>query len=339
MSGKSLLPGEDPLTTFENLIRVRSTESKDSFTSFSKGIRAGNPQPVAYGGYVQALCVNAAAATLPEGFSHHGFQGTYLGPTSTTIPVRLVVQRLRSTRTFQTRLVHAYQRTSNSEERATFFAIVDFISAREPDSLIYYASPRLSYTPANQCPDYREHLAARVQQGTLKPEIYNTFLDSFSSFLPIFEQRFCPEGVGFQNLWGIDRTAKTSQDAVPMAAKSTAWWVKSKVAFTDHPDGSAMHKAALVFWLDAATSFIPLTHSHRFWDSTTACSSLDVSVRFRSSKFRADEWILIEMCTEGGGEGRTIAVGKAWNEDGELIATATQNCILRLKEGLAAARL
>ncbi|KAF4549495.1 Hypothetical protein D9617_21g097160 [Elsinoe fawcettii] len=334
-----LLPGEEPLTTLEALISATSTEDPAIFKSISKGVRTGNAQPVAYGGYAQALCVNAAAATCPTGFSLYNFAGIYLGPISTTQHVSLTVNDIRRTRTFHTRSVTISQVSPKGEKRDTFTAIVDFIHSAEPESMTYYVSPRIPYTPADACPDYRDHLQARLAEGSLTKQHLAIYYTMFGAFAPIMEQRFCPEGVGYQNLWGVDRKAKTTQDDRHITAKTTAWWVRSRHRFEGHPDGDAMHKAALCFVMDAGTSFIPLTHSGRFFDSTTACSSLDVSVRFRSSRFRLDEWMLLELYTEAGGEGRTMPVMKAWTETGELVASASQNCIMRFRPDVPRVKL
>ncbi|CAI7611606.1 unnamed protein product [Penicillium manginii] len=61
--------------------------------------------------------------------------------------------------------------------------------------------------------------------------------------------------------------------------------------------------------------------------------SLDHSIYFHNPRaFRADEWMLIEMESPWAGEGRGLALQKIWSKDGVLIATCTQEGVVRLKQ-------
>lgn len=333
MASKSSLSDVRALTSFEASINVQPNTQPYEYRALTKHARMSKNWPVAYGGYVQAWSINAAAATVPAGYGLFNFSGIFLSPVSTTEHLSLSVSDVRRTRTFHTRSVIAHQLAPTGGEKTVFTALVDFINDKEPESMNYCVPPKLQYTSAEACPKYREHLLDRVSKGTLSQELYDGFMVALSNFYQIIDQRYCPEGILFQNVFGIDSSARTTQDDKPITEKTSAYWVRSLESFSQHADGNAMHKAALTFLLDGSTSTIPLQHSLRSFLSTQACSSLDVSVRFRSSKFRMDQWILIELYTEAAGEGRTIPNAKAWTEQGELIATASQNCILRFGPG------
>ncbi|KAJ5577414.1 Acyl-CoA thioesterase [Penicillium hispanicum] len=61
--------------------------------------------------------------------------------------------------------------------------------------------------------------------------------------------------------------------------------------------------------------------------------SLDHSIYFHNPRaFRADEWLLIETESPWAGEGRGLATQKIWSQDGVLIATCTQEGVVRLKQ-------
>ncbi|RJE24412.1 Histidine acid phosphatase [Aspergillus sclerotialis] len=61
--------------------------------------------------------------------------------------------------------------------------------------------------------------------------------------------------------------------------------------------------------------------------------SLDHSIYFHNPwNFRADEWILTEIESPWAGEGRGLAIQKIWSQDGTLIATCTQEGVVRLKQ-------
>lgn len=61
--------------------------------------------------------------------------------------------------------------------------------------------------------------------------------------------------------------------------------------------------------------------------------SLDHSIYFHNpKKFRADEWMLTEMNSPWAGEGRGLVLQRIWSKDGVLIATCTQEGLVRLKQ-------
>ncbi|PYH57290.1 acyl-CoA thioesterase II [Aspergillus niger CBS 101883] len=61
--------------------------------------------------------------------------------------------------------------------------------------------------------------------------------------------------------------------------------------------------------------------------------SLDHSIHFHNPwAFRADEWMLTEMESPWAGEGRGLVLQKIWSKDGTLIATCTQEGVVRLKQ-------
>ncbi|GAB7355722.1 hypothetical protein MBLNU459_g6420t1 [Dothideomycetes sp. NU459] len=332
----SQLPGEERPESLEHLCSVSPTTSTDNSSAFiskAKSIRAGNSLPVAFGGCVQGIVINAAASTVDPSFNLFGFHGIFLGPTLTTLLVTLVVTPIRSTRTFQTRQITARQTHPDGTIKDVYHAIADFMIL-EPTAapMLYSPKPRLDYSKPDQCPDYKEHLLTRVQNGTLDAKLVKAFDSMFGSFTGLQERRVCPESVAFGNLWGVDRHAITAQEGLPISDKTSAWWVRTTHPLREHSPGSAMHRAILAFAMDAGTSFIPLTHSHRFFEVVSAASSLDVSLKITCGEFRIDQWVLFEISSEAGGDGRTIAVVRAFREDGRLIAIATQNCIMRWKK-------
>lgn len=61
--------------------------------------------------------------------------------------------------------------------------------------------------------------------------------------------------------------------------------------------------------------------------------SLDHSIYFHNpKKFRADDWMLTEMHSPWAGEGRGLVLQRIWSKDGILIATCTQEGLVRLKQ-------
>jgi acyl-CoA thioesterase len=62
-------------------------------------------------------------------------------------------------------------------------------------------------------------------------------------------------------------------------------------------------------------------------------SSLDFALRI-FTKIDMNEWTLRERRTTRAGGSRSYTEGRLWNEKGELLASMTQQCILRLRPGV-----
>ncbi|KIW54874.1 acyl-CoA thioesterase II [Exophiala xenobiotica] len=61
--------------------------------------------------------------------------------------------------------------------------------------------------------------------------------------------------------------------------------------------------------------------------------SLDHTIYFHNPRaFRADEWMLTEMESPWAGDGRGLVVQRIWSKDGTLIATCTQEGVVRLQQ-------
>ena len=114
-------------SNFLQLIRLKRT-SPTTFVSLSMSERMGNLAPFAFGGQMEldskirvrclrpdpagcvlALAVNAAHLNLPQSpaapLAIYSMLGHFLGPNKTDRHVKLVVEDVRTTRTFATRRV------------------------------------------------------------------------------------------------------------------------------------------------------------------------------------------------------------------------------------------
>jgi acyl-coenzyme A thioesterase 1/2/4 len=61
--------------------------------------------------------------------------------------------------------------------------------------------------------------------------------------------------------------------------------------------------------------------------------SLDHAIFFHNPRaFRADEWMLTEMDSPWAGDGRGLVMQRIWSKDGVLIATCTQEGVVRLQQ-------
>lgn len=284
----------------------------------------GNTLPIAYGGYTLGMATNAAAKTVPAGFHLYSVMGHYLGPTSTKEKVTLTVFPSRSTKTFQTRRVQVTQSAADGNSRLCFELLADFQRA-EPEMLNYSAAPLMKYKNWNEILPVEEMSEKLVADGKITSVHAKAFGKIFGLLNRVFNTHYCPESIAGQNLLGVAKEAQTTQDDLPITAKTSTLWFQSKYHVSEETD----HAAGLAFVLDGALSFLPLIHNHMFLNDASACSSLDFAMRVFVPTVNLNNWHLRENVTHVGAHGRTYSEARLWDEKGNMVASMTQQSILR----------
>lgn len=288
--------------------------------------RMGNAQPIAYGGCTAGISTRAACATVPEPFSLYSLVGHFLGPASTTEKLVCTVHATRDTKTFATRRVVVSQRRPDGQLRACMEILADF-HVEEPALLAYSAPPSIPFKGPGESPTARELAQKAVAQGLAEGDLVEKHTVMFSMMEQFFETRTCTEGLTGQNVLGLLRTQPTDQDDLPLTERSSGDWAKTKEALT-----SAGEKAAaLSFLMDSGLSFLPLWHEQLWFDDAGACSTLDFALRLFTPDVDLSNWHLRERKTIAAGFGRSYSEGRLWDEQRNLVACMTQQCILRPK--------
>ncbi|KAI8722829.1 hypothetical protein NCS52_00428000 [Fusarium sp. LHS14.1] len=297
--------------TLAELVAVEQLE-KGEYVSKTLPIRMGNSMPIAYGGCTAGVAVSAACATAPPTMALYSVLGHFLGPASTDRKLHCSVTHTRDTRSFATRRVQVKQQQPDGKFRVCMELIADF----HPES--------------DKCENITEHVGKLVANGTVEKEQADAFLKSFSAMETFFDARYCLDGVAGQNMGGSIKDKTTTQDDRHVTDKTSAEWQRARDPLATNAD----NMAALSFLMDGGLSFLPLTHNHLWFDDVTACSSLDFALRIFVPDLKLDEWHLKERRTYRAGNGRTFAEGKLWDEHGNLVASESQQSILRLQKGV-----
>ncbi|KAL4994266.1 thioesterase-like superfamily-domain-containing protein [Aspergillus recurvatus] len=323
----STKPPPDIARTLDEHISVKSI-SAGTFQARFNPERQGNTASYSYGGCALGIGVQAAYQTAPEGYTLYSVTGSFLAPVLTDSKVICSVRRLRDTRTFATRQVEISQ-VQNSTTRLCVIMLADF-HKKEKESLLGYSSPPDHiYSKPESCLTPQEIGHKMVQQGTITDEslsLYNTLFGLMARF---FETRQAPEGVSAHNLNGMakDQPQPSHQARLPLTAKTSADWFRCRTPLSTRSD----HYAGLAWMLDAYLTFTPLTHNGMFLDDAAACATLDFAIRILCDEFDLCRWMLREIKTVAGGEGRTYTESRVWNEEGRLVASMSQQSILRPK--------
>ena len=342
-------------TVAEQVGVAQVAPGRDEFRSTSLPIRMGNVLPIAYGGCAISVAVHAAVRTAPDTHRLYSVVGHFHGPASLDQPFRIAVTRTRDTRSFATRRVRVsqlqplsrkstgsktteegggQQQTTTTTERLCLELIADFHVLEE--ALMEFSPPlHRPHAPPSECPTRQElqaEIEARVGHPLAVPGPFRTVQAGSERF---FELRYCRDSMSGQNL-GFARDVPTDQDALPLAARCSAEWYRVLPAREDEggkqqrlPVTHGEQCAVLAFLMDGGLSFAALVHDHLGFEDAGAASSLDFALRFMTPDVDMTRWHVRERIAHAGGAGRTYAEGRLFDEQGRLVASMTQQGIMR----------
>ncbi|KAF5024544.1 hypothetical protein F66182_3307 [Fusarium sp. NRRL 66182] len=306
----------------------------DQFQSRYLPARMGNMADLAYGGCALGVGLRSACETAPPHYSLYTVTGSFLAPVSTAFQLRCVVRRLRDTKTFATRQVEVHQKQKDDTSRLCMIILADFQKMADKSLLTYSTPPVREYSPPSKCLTPFEAGEKLVEEGELPERSLMLYRAMFGLMHRFFEYRQAPEGIAANNLSGVAKNRYSNQDELDITQKTSADWFRSRQQLSNLHD----RYAAFIFMMDGFLSFLPLAHSNMFMDDAAACSSLDFALRLFVDDIRLDDWNLRELRTVRGGTGMTYSEGRVWDQQGKLVASMTQQSVLRPKQD-AQARL
>ena len=354
---------------FLRLIGVRKTNDPWVFESVSLPGRAGNQQPIAYGGCTKAIAVNAAGQTIKAEprMVPYSILGHFLGPASLDKPFICEVRPVRDTRTFATRHVTLKQ-VIKGEHRPVLALTLDMIAspnstkealekakARGADpgkvkSLLRYQIPP---TTALDNVDQLETGPASLERRRKSGELDDMQVGAFTEFVGLWnnmiEDRVVPESMMAQNLMALQLEG-TTQDDRPVTDRCAYDWFRLRqqlppadgsTHFTPAGDDGMLpmssvlaHTCALAFAMDGGLAFVPMSLSNELMFHAGAASTLDFAQRFHTDIIDMNKFKMRELRAVQAGWQRTYSESHAYNEDGEMVVSCTQQCILRAAPGV-----
>lgn len=297
--------------------------NRDEFISRCLPIKMANSLSIAYGGCALAVAINAAVKTVKQSFYLYSVLGHFLGPARIDLRLKCRVHRLRDTRTFSTRQVEVTQVLKTGETRLCLALMADF-QINEATMYDYSIPPVLQYRHATECLTAEEIAKGLIEKSYLSEKEGKAYSIMFRDMHSFFDSRLCLEGVAGQNLSGYAKSAPTTQDHLHITSKVSGDWFRAKM-----PLSKVDQFAGLAFMMDAGLSFAPLVHDHKYLEDAGACSSLDFALRIFVVDVDINSWHLREKMTLRGAVGRTFTEARLWNEQGKMLASMSQQCILR----------
>ena len=280
-----------------HLLRLERIED-NIFRGDSRDI--GSPQ--VFGGQVLGQALSAAQHTV-EGRVAHSLHAYFLRRGDMEAPIIYEVDRARDGGSFSNRRVVAIQHGRPILNLAASFQSPE-------DGLDHQA--RMPDVPAPDGLKDLTHLAADV-------------LDK----IPVKLRRFMTDQRPFE----FRPVEQRRLDEASKQAPVKHLWVR---AVDSLPEALALHQNLLAYVSDfelLATSTLP--HALSFTQGTVFLASLDHALWFHRP-FRMDEWLLYSMESPNAGGARGYARGQFFRQDGTLVASTTQEGLVRVVDPMKA---
>lgn len=317
-----------PAPTLRELFELKKT-GPHTYETLLPPERMGNSANIAYGGCALAVGVHAACQDVPPSYRLYSALGSYLGPALTDRTLLCRVRALRNTRTFATRLVEVSQTQDNGSERACMVFLADFQLPEKASLLVYSKPPTTLPIHWRHCQTNDEVHRRLVAEGVISEEMLKESDELFGMSRRFLEVRSVPGNLLAETLKGAAKDAPTAQEHLRIYDKSSSDWVRQK-----HRCETYAEQVSALAWIsDMAVAFIPLMHNHMYFDDASACSSLEFALRVFKNDIDAEAWMMREFKTTAAGEGRTYSESQFWDEEGNMIASMTQQSILRPAKG------
>jgi len=250
-----------------------------------------------FGGQVLGQSLHAAYQTVPEDRIAHSMHGYFILGGDINVPINYQVDDIRDGKSFTTRRVIAYQKG-----KAIFIMAASFQLNQEgvnhQINMPNVLTPDLLLTDLQQA----------IHLKKIDPERYEKLLKSHPQ---VFEFRPVEKA-----------TFLKTRNSLP---KSHVWF-KTKEKF--NAKISFQHQL-LAFASDYSlllTSTLP--HREKLFGKKIFYASLDHAIWFHR-QFKIDEWLLYSMQSPSASNSRGFTLGSIFNQEGEMIASVSQEGLIR----------
>ena len=252
-----------------------------------------------YGGQVLGQALVAASRTVPDDRHAHSLHGYFLRAGDTDTPILYTVDRIRDGRSFTTRRVVAIQ-----HGRAIFNMSISF----------HIDETGLTHQmPMREVPQPEDLVDEQELREQWVRELPKEYEESFIRQRPIEVRPIDPPNI-------------LNPEPRPPYAMC---WMKARDPL---PDDRRLHQCVLAYlsdWslLDTATQ----PHGVSFLDDKMQMASLDHAMWFHR-EFRADQWLLYVQDSPSASGSRGLNRGMIFTRDGDLVASAAQEGLIRLHQ-------
>lgn len=287
----TLTPLDDLLRTLD--LRQAARTREDIFEGQTQWMPYGR----VFGGQVLAQSVIAASRTVADDRLIHSMHGYFLRPGDVEQTITLAVDRIHDGRSFSTRRAQAYQNG---------LPILSMIASfQDDDEGFEHFEPLIDEVPGPEGVQSDAELLGELESPAAK---------HFARSRP-FELRHVNDAVYL----GPAHDEPLSRQAVWMRATGPL------------PDDEIVHRAALAYASDLVLVETGLRTAGLSWvDPAMRAASLDHGMWWHRP-VRADRWFLFVVNTVNATGGRSLMTGRVYDEARTLVATMSQEAMIRRK--------
>ncbi len=288
---------ERDLSSFARVVDLAAGVEADRFVGPVSPERSGRT----YGGQLLAQAVVAAARTVEDDGHIHSLHSLFLRPGDVDETTDWRVERVREGRSFSVR------QTSGFQAGKEIFRLM--ASFHVPEKGFEYAPPIDFDMAAVPAPE--EVPTSYVEFCRSHPDLADS--DWSGEDRPI-EIRYIdpPDPVGGPPLLDPQQT-----------------WIRLLGPLPELADDPGLHAGGLAYMADGTLiDHVLLPHGYRWSDARLTGASLDHAMWFRKP-VRVDQWLLYDQRVESTGGARGLATGRFYTAEGELVATCTQEGLMR----------
>jgi acyl-CoA thioesterase-2 len=283
------------MSQFKDLLQILDLEKVDDSTYIGHSLDIGSFS--VYGGQVLAQSVAAASRVLEDEKVLHSLHGYFLRPGEFSIPIKYKVDVFKEGRSFNT------VRISGLQKDKTIFIMAASYHIREEGIHHQSAMPNVT-----------------------QPESLTSFSDLFAQFAEKFDVK--PKGIFSPDSPIIFRPVELYNPFNPgILPPSNHTWFKINGKL-EQPT-LKLSQAILTYASDfnlLITSMMP--HNMSMFTNPIRLASLDHAMWFHED-VSLDDWILYAVESPYAGAARGFCTGKMYTRDGRLIASVTQEGLVR----------
>ncbi|KAI9025890.1 HotDog domain-containing protein [Phycomyces nitens] len=244
-------------------------------------------------------------------FGGQSLHSYFILPCNADIPVIYKVRRLRDGKSFATRAVTAVQRG-----KAIFIASFSFATPEQGVTLVHQAKMPNVAKPED-VPSETDRIRNWLKEDDLPPSFRNYLEKRLEDVTPI-EYR--------------DVEVYTTEEMIngtmePREAERRWFKTYNKIDSND----AKLHACAIAYASDSGLIVTASKTNGYIYSTMGMVVSLDHTIWFHAPA-RIDEWLLHDMYSPRTSEGRGIAFGKIYTQDGTLVASTAQEGLVRLSE-------
>ncbi|KAG2216765.1 hypothetical protein INT45_005879 [Circinella minor] len=266
----------------------------------------------AFGGQLIAQALRAAWNTVPEEFHAHSLHNYFLVPGRSDVPAIYKVRRVRDGRSFATRVV-----TCTQQGKVVIICTCSFTKIDSMGEALHHQTPMPTHIPRpEELPNNNDRMKLLVSDPRVPDEYRKRFENYMDAVTPVEYRDIKVESVEEFLRGRIEPNEHQGQ------------WFKARETLPGND--AALHACSIAYASDSGILMTAVRANGLIARKNIGMmASLDHSIWFHAPT-RADEWLYYDLHSPRSNDGRGTAFGRIYNQQGVLVATTSQEGVIRL---------